>query len=91
MVHRYQHVVQVHLDCGKPGEFVWRGRRYRVLQVLSHWVEAVPWWVNLRGTGHGASLQRTVWRVEATSRAGTTGVYDLCVASDRWRLLRVID
>lgn len=71
--------------AGDPAVFRWRGRRYTVHVVVMSWVEALPWWVD-RGCG-----QRTVWRVEAVSRAGMCGVYDLYRVSDNWGLERVID
>lgn len=90
MSHRYYGRVQVHSDGQGPVDFSWRGRRYLVREVFESWVEAVPWWSH-HGKGHGAPARRTVWRVEAITRTGSSGVYDLCVTSDRWRLLRVID
>jgi hypothetical protein len=76
-------------EAGEPAAFRWRGRRYAVHAVLARWVEALPWWVD-RGYG-----QRYVWRVEATSRTGTSGVYDLYRVSRgegcQWGLERVID
>jgi Family of unknown function (DUF6504) len=76
----------------EPVAFRWRGRRYDVRGVVTHWVEAVPWWVEWTDQGCG---QRHVWRVEATTRTGIAGVYDLYrITSDReerWGLERVID
>jgi hypothetical protein len=82
-------VEMVQDGAGEPAAFRWRGRRYAVHAVLASWVEALPWWVD-RGCG-----QRHVWRVEATSRTGTSGVYDLYRISSghrrHWGLERVID
>lgn len=76
---------------GAPEGFRWRGRRYVVCAVVAQWVEALPWWT-------GASGQRHVWRVEAASRTGTVGVYDLhrtkrtvSGARERWVMGRVLD
>ena len=78
-----------HGASGEPEVFRWRGRRYVVQAVLATWVEALPWWVD---QGYG---QRYVWRVEALSRTGTSGVYDLFQISRgpgcQWGLDRVID
>lgn len=74
---------------GGPLRFCWRGRRYEVRALLAHWVEAVPWWVD-RASGQ-APAQRQVWRVEAISSTGISGVYDLARACDGWSLERVID
>lgn len=72
-----------------PERFRWRGRGYVVCAVVAQWVEALPWWT-------GASGQRHVWRVEAASRTGTVGVYDLhCmqrgVGHVRWVMGQVFD
>ena len=79
---------------GVPVGFRWRGRRYEVRAVVARWVEALPWWAG-SGRPDRASGQRHVWRVEAASRAGTTGVYDLhCIPRGegrRWGLARVLD
>lgn len=41
----YQDVLDVTADAeATPVGFVWRGRRYRVVQVLEHWREPLPWW-----------------------------------------------
>jgi len=86
-MHRYRQPIAVRLSDQAPAEFRWRGRRYLICEVLGHWVEALPWWSHRRGTG-----RITVWRVEAQSRTGVPGVYDLCALSEQdWRLLRVLD
>lgn len=73
-----------------PAEFLWRGRRYVVRQVLAHWIEGGSWW---RRPQHSA--ERQVWRVEAgVVRSATVGVYDLCCTRspvDRWHLARALD
>ena len=75
---------------GAPVSFRWRGRRHAVRAVVAHWVEAVPWWLR-----HGAGGQACTWRVEAVTRAGTPGMYDLVrverADSGAWVLARVID
>lgn len=90
-MHRYRQPIAVRcddrLDGQMPAEFRWRGRRYLVREVLGQWVEALPWWSHRRGAS-----RITVWRVEAVTRTGNSGVYDLCaVAEHDWRLLRVLD
>lgn len=73
-----------------PTSFHWRGRRFDVRHVIAHWVEVGPWWVTA-GSGSDTA-ERDVWRVEAVSRGGTAGVYDLSVGTDvGWLLTRVID
>jgi hypothetical protein len=79
---------------GEPAMFRWRGRRYAVRAIVASWVEALPWWVEPARVEQEYG-QRHVWRVEAASRTGTTGVYDLYRISGcqrrRWGLARVID
>jgi hypothetical protein len=83
---------------GAPVSFRWRGRRHEVRAVVAHWIEAVPWWLIGAGASevgdHGGG-QVQAWRVEAVSRAGASGTYDLIrVARAQgyaWGLRRVID
>jgi hypothetical protein len=83
---------------GAPIAFRWRGRRYEVRAVVAHWIEAVPWWLAGTGTSrmseHGGG-QVQAWRVEAVSRAGTSGTYDLVKVARAegcaWGLRQVID
>lgn len=89
---RYRTPVQVIAVEGRaPVEFRWRRRRYEVRAVLAHWVEATAWWQGSRSGSMGSSRTREVWRVEAVSRIGDSGVYDLAQVADEWRLLTVID
>jgi len=73
-----------------PAEFLWRGRRYVVHQVLAHWIEGGSWWHRPQH-----SAERQVWRVEAgVVRSATSGVYDLCCTRSpvqRWHLARALD
>lgn len=103
MSRRYFEPVQVRFaadDPSAPGQFVWRGRLYRVRTVLAHWVEGGSWWRRPQRSG-----ERQVWRVEAgTGRSALAGVYDLCrvaaefhAATDtaqtqyQWHLVRTFD
>lgn len=85
-----------------PEQFLWRGRLYRVIEVVDHWQERHPWW---RAAAEQplaqVPLARDVWRVEASrGRSSTPGVYDLGVdgggaragsAGPGWMLLRTQD
>ncbi len=85
-----------------------RGQRwYRVIDVLSHWIEAIPWW--RRGaalspraipmTFDGELAEHLVWRVTARAERrprlaeSAPGTYDLVYepGSERWWLTRVWD
>lgn len=96
----YAEDIQVRLhETGAPGDFVWRGRRFRVTEVLSHWMERTAWWrLALTGEesgetpGFGSRLEDEVWRVEAaTGRSSVLGVYDLAHKAGQWQLRRVMD
>lgn len=87
-----------------PEQFLWRGRLYRVIEVVDHWQERHPWW---RAAAEQplaqVSLARDVWRVEASrGRSSLPGVYDLgadaaggaggaAAGSRAWLLLRTQD
>jgi hypothetical protein len=66
--------------------------------VVAHWIEAVPWWLvgtGVSGAGDHGGGQVHAWRVEAVSRTGTSGTYDLIRVARAdgcaWGLVRVID
>src|SRR3954447_3260331 len=60
-----------------PEQFLWRGRLWKVRDVLAHWVETGPWWQSREvapvlgdesapsGSVHDLLGEREVWRVEA--------------------------
>ena len=63
-----------------PEQFLWRGRLWKVCDVVAHWVETGPWWQSSGvhavlgseepGRGgiavrHELAAEREVWRVEA--------------------------
>jgi hypothetical protein len=75
-----------------PRAFRWRGRRYVVQTVLTHWVETGAWWGTPLGPSSDGTdgvpreipdYERELWRVEISRRPGPgdrpgTGVLDLC-------------
>lgn len=88
-------------ESAAPEQFVWRGRLYRVTEVVDHWQERRPWW---RATAERplsqVSLAREVWRVAASrGRSSPPGVYDLgaddaggtAARAPAWLLLRTQD
>jgi hypothetical protein len=80
-----------------PEQFLWRGRLWKVSDVLAHWVETGPWWIS--GTAHAVlgTEDREVWRVEAargrSAPATGRGVFDLVFdwADGSWQLARCVD
>lgn len=57
MSKRYDEPVAVERDAGMPAGFLWRDRRYRVLNVIGRWRIEGRWWEGGR--------EREYWRVEA--------------------------
>lgn len=80
---------EVEVSDGAPAGFRWRGRTYRVLQVLGHWHEEAGWW--RLPDGAARRVERSdLWRVEA-SGGPAGGVYELVRRGPGWRLDRVWD
>lgn len=86
------------LPSGAPLRFNWQDRPYRVVDVLSFWLESGAWWRQSWAPGaQGRPAEREVWRVEAVRGGGAptsaAGVYDLVhePTSGRWWLARVWD
>jgi hypothetical protein len=108
MVRRYDDVVEVRSLAeslaAEPEAFLWRGRVYRVRQVLGHWHERRSWWTEPAARAvHGEerpddgssspvpSADREVWRVEASpGRSAASGVYDLCRHDETKRSWRLL-
>jgi hypothetical protein len=81
---RYDDPVEVRrgMVCGQEGpeQFLWRGRLWKVCDLVAHWVETGPWWASsgvhavlgsdTEGAGSATltvdlAAEREVWRVEA--------------------------
>jgi hypothetical protein len=79
-------VAGTHGPVEGPEQFLWKGRLWKVCDVVAHWVETGPWWQS-RGvapvlgddTGeeavsvHDLLAEREVWRVEAARGLAATG------------------
>ena len=89
----YGEGIEITAQDNRPLRFVWRGRLYRVLAVLEHWVVSSQWWQR-NDPDTDVPPEREFWRVEA-SPGGTLppAVYELrCdVATGDWLLIRVWD
>ena len=86
---RYDEVVEVRCQGGRPALFLWRGHLWKVRSVVVRWVETGEWWrsasvravlgseepVEPGGVGVATDLlqQQEVWRVEAARPGGPTG------------------
>ncbi len=63
---------------GDPQAFIWRGRRYAVRAVQERWSIRRAWWRASEEDLARSSLERRVWRVEASVLHGQeTGIFDL--------------
>jgi len=91
------------LPAGAPLRFDWRGRTYRVVDILGHWLDNDPWWRGMQPRDVPQSAadvtgiryrSRRVWQVEATNtETAQIGVYELAQEADsgQWWLLRLWD
>ena len=61
MTKRFDEDALVERDAGMPSGFEWRGRRYRVVDVIGRWRIEGRWWEDGR--------DREYWRVEAKGGA----------------------
>ena len=103
---RYDDPVEVRKGDDAPEQFLWRGRLWKVRDVLAHWVETGPWWqsagvrevigsdeppTETRSTDLLA--ERELWRVEAGIGPTTTGVFDLSFhwSDGHWQLVGCAD
>ncbi len=92
MSRRYAAPIHVALTGTQdPAVFRWRGRRYVVTEVLATWHERRAWWRDLNDGDADAPTGREVWRVQARSGPGVTGVFDLGRVADSWLLLAAHD
>lgn len=90
-----------------PEQFLWRGRLWKVRDVLAHWVETGPWWQSsgvraVVGSDDAVPTQdlatdllgeRELWRVEAGTGPGGGGVFDLSFSwtDGNWQLVGCLD
>jgi hypothetical protein len=84
--------VEVWLSGDRPARFVWRGRLYTVLAIITQRTTAGDAPDAPPGQpGRPAGLRRDCWRVEAAPGKNVPpAVYELCYerAADRWLLSR---
>ena len=63
-----------------PEQFLWRGRLWKVCDVVAHWVETGPWW---QSPQVAAVLGRTT---PDEDRSGRASVHDLLAEREVWRV-----
>lgn len=96
MSKRYEEPIDVEAPEGSLEAFWWRGRQYRVRQVLCRWREAGGWWEETSQNGDkpwASGDAREIVRLEAQNGTARSGTYELCrdLRTGVWTLFRVWD
>ena len=69
-------------DVEGPEQFLWRGRLWKVCDVVGHWVETGPWWQSAKvAPVLGADSSSVGTRVDLTA-----SVHDLVADREVWRV-----
>ena len=73
--------IQVESDGSAPIEFTFRGKRYRIHNVLNRWCESGGWWNRISDGVYRANdllddNARAIWRVEAAP-IGAVNTFEL--------------
>ena len=76
MTKRFDEEVRVERDGGMPSGFEWRGRRYRVVDVIGRWRIEGRWWEDGR--------DREYWRVEARGGAVWISITTASATGGTW-------
>jgi len=67
-----------------PEQFLWRGRLWKVCDVVAHWVETGPWW---QSSGVHAVLGSEEVATRSTHEGGAVAVqHDLAAEREVWRV-----
>ncbi|RYP83355.1 hypothetical protein EKO23_19500 [Nocardioides guangzhouensis] len=66
-----------------PEQFLWRGRLWKVRDVLAHWVETGPWW---QSSGVRAVVGTDDAFAEEPSVAPSPVGHDLLAEREMWRV-----
>jgi len=85
---RYNEAVAVYKPHNSAPYFIWRGKRYDVVQIANFWVSSSGWW-----RGKDAKDQQFFNVVAKRARKESVGTYALCYdqIGKTWSLLRVLD
>ena len=83
--------IEVESDGGAPIEFTFRGKRFRIHNVLTRWCEAGGWWNRISdGIYRPDDNARAIWRVEAAPIGSvTTFELERDDATGKW-LIRIV-
>ncbi len=80
MTKRFDEEILVERDAGMPAGFEWRGRRYRVVDVIGRWRIEGRWWDD--------GNDREFWRVEVSPTGSMWDLYHVR-ADDKWHVERM--
>jgi hypothetical protein len=62
-----------------PEQFLWRGRLWKVCDVVGHWVETGPWW-------QSSGVHAVLGSESATGTEAVRAVTDLAAEREVWRV-----
>ena len=97
MSKRYGEPIDVEATDGSVEAFSWRGKRYRVRQILCRWREAGGWWSASNDADRPwlSGDTREIVRIEATPMTSGrgSGTYEIArnLRNGNWTLFRVLD
>ena len=96
MSKRYGESIDVEASDGAVEAFTWRGKRYRVSQVVCRWRESGGWWQSTDATKPWLGGEaREVVRLDASpvTNVGAPGIYEIArdLRAGTWTLSRVLD
>jgi len=89
MTHQYSQPVDVHDESGIPTLIHWRGRHYRVLEVLSTWHLRDRWWEQGSEARSACASDRFYYRLLCSGDFICDVYYD--TVASQWVLDRVHD
>ena len=71
-----------------PEQFLWRGRLWKVCDVVGHWVETGPWWQSrdVAPVLGADTADPTVAPTAGSTGSRTVSVHDLIAAREVWRV-----
>lgn len=97
MSKRYEEPIDVETTGGSVEAFSWRGKRYRIRQVLGRWREAGGWWSSDDDADRPwlSGDAREIIRIDAIpiTSGRAHGTYEIAcnLRSGAWTLFRVLD
>ena len=87
-----RYMLPVRVACHRnrsPSSFLWRGQRYRIVEVYSRWHLRDRWWETANPYGGKGAADRWYWRVECMPWLQADIYHD--TAQNVWVLDRILD